>query len=50
MLPFMTPFLSVLKLTRICPACGSKQVVSRDHKHTSVPCRTCGNPIPPKKS
>ncbi|HEX9597584.1 MAG TPA: hypothetical protein VF982_11940 [Anaerolineales bacterium] len=37
-------------LTRVCPACGKKQIVVSAHKNQAVTCRNCGKPIAAPKA
>lgn len=37
-------------LTRVCSACGKKQLVASAHKNQTVTCRHCGKPIAPPKA
>ena len=41
---------AVLHLKRVCPKCGREQVVPWSKKHSSVPCKFCGQEIPAKSS
>jgi ribosomal protein S27E len=44
---FQAIFASVFHLTRQCPTCGHKQVVSQSRRRESVACKRCGAQIPP---
>ena len=35
-------------LERECPACHHKQIVALKKREETVPCKSCGEPIPPK--
>jgi ribosomal protein S27E len=40
---------AVLHLKRKCPKCGREQVVPASDRHNTVPCKFCGEPVPPPK-
>jgi ribosomal protein S27E len=37
------------ELTRVCPKCKKEQVVPPTKIHKSVPCKSCGAEVPPRK-
>ena len=50
----MNPFLAavmgtLLHLKRKCPKCKREQIVKKNQKDKTVPCKFCGAKIPPKK-
>lgn len=43
---FVEAIKSAMKLKRVCPKCGHKQVVKSEHKDRAVICKKCGEKIP----
>lgn len=49
MWPIISPLVTIIALKRTCPRCGKSQVVPREKRHETVPCKHCGAPVPPEK-
>ncbi len=47
---FVSAQAAAKALTRVCAACGKKQVVASSHRNQTVTCRHCGKPIAPPKA